>query len=234
MDRRHFLLGAAGAIGAAHVPGLIWAEARRSTRALPLPAPNLDRHAKSLSELYAILDDFGADFGAARRKYGVPSGEPVIGLDVRTNEKLRLAKRRLPERITIRGVGTLGRNDFFPTAGTQVGDWSLRSARNIRLMAIQFNAQSNGGPGNFIGATDCVITRNVFNMKAATSTRALAQPNEVKNGIYFYNSSGCTFSENAVVGANFQLINGQQRATDGTSTRGLTIAWNVFDQVRGD
>ncbi|MEM9031210.1 MAG: hypothetical protein AAGB18_01075, partial [Pseudomonadota bacterium] len=185
-------------------------------------------------ELYAILDDFGADFGAARRKYGVPSGEPVIGLDVRTSEKLRLAKRRLPERITIRGVGALGRNDFFPTAGTQVGDWSLRSARNIRLMAIQFNGQSNGGPGNFIGATDCVITRNVFNMKAATSTRALAQPNEVKNGIYFYNSSGCTFSENAVVGANFQLINGQQRATDGTSTRGLTIAWNVFDQVRGD
>ncbi len=235
MDRRNFLIAGAGLLSAACAP-----EFARPALALgpagspPLPAPNVNVTAQSLDQLYAIVAAFAKDFRGARKRFGVPEDEPVIGLDVTTREPLRLANYRLPERITIRGVGKLGRNDFFPTSTTQVGDWTLQNARNIRIMALQFNAQGSAGVGNFVNAEDCVIARNVCNLKAATSRAGLGRANTVRNGIYFFNAKRCTFTDNAVVGGNFQLINGTQKQTPKSSTHDLTIAWNVFDQVRGD
>lgn len=199
-----------------------------------LPPPNVSPLANSLEELYAIIRAFEADFAQARATHGPASGEPVIGLSVNTSKPLDLSGIQLAERITVRGTGALGRNDFFPTSETQVGNWNLQGARNIRVMGLQFNAQTKAGVGNFIGARDCVISHNVCNMAAARTKADLARPNSVGNGIYYMNSVGCSFTHNAVVGANFQLINGTQRATPGSSTLDLTIAWNVFDQVRGD
>ena len=199
-----------------------------------LPATNANVTATSLSQLYTIVSAFETDFAAARTTYGVPTGEPIIGLDVNTTAKLQLNGYTLSERITIRGVGTLSRNSMFPTTTTVVGDWTLQNSTNIRIMAIQSNAQANAGVGNMVNGTNVLVECCVLNMKGATSLAGLAVSNSVGNGIYFYNSTNSGFRRNAIIGANFQLINGTQTSTSGSTTTGFICEDNVFDQVRGD
>lgn len=203
-----------------------------TTATVAMPAHNVT--ASSLSELYTIVQAFENNFSNARSTYSVPSGEVVIGLDVNTSATLNLANYDLAERVTIRGTGTISRNDFYPTSTTQVGDFSLRNSSNIRLMALQMNAVSNAGWGDLINCDDCSVERCVLNAKAATSVAELAQSNQVGNGIYFYNSARLGIRDCAIVGGSFQLINGTQAQTSGSNTSDMEITWNVFDQVRGD